>query len=119
MPTIDMPLEQLKQYTGRNPRPDDFDTYWERALSEMKAVDPQVELVKSSFSVPYAECYDLYFTGVGGARIHSKYVKPTHVQEPHPAVVQFHGYSGNAGDWSDKLIYASLGYSIAAMDCRG
>ena len=45
MPLIDMPLEELKTYTGRNPRPADFDAYWDRALAEMRAVDPKVELV--------------------------------------------------------------------------
>jgi cephalosporin-C deacetylase len=119
MPLIDMPLEELSKYEGRNPRPADFDAYWERALAEMRATDPQVELVPSTFQVPYAECFDLYFTGVRGARIHAKYVRPKHVTAPHPAVVQFHGYTGNSGDWSDKLVYASLGFSIAALDCRG
>jgi len=119
MPLIDMPLEQLKQYQGINPRPDDFDAYWERAITEMKAVDPQVELVPSPFQTPAAECFDLYFTGVRGARIHAKYVRPRNATEPHPAVVLFHGYSGNAGDWADKLAYASLGFSVLAMDCRG
>jgi cephalosporin-C deacetylase len=119
MPQIDMPLEKLKQYEGRNPRPEDFDAYWSRALEEMKAVNANVELVPSSFNVPSADCFDLYFTGVRGARIHAKYVRPKNVPGPHPAIVQFHGYTGSAGDWSDKLIYASLGFSIISMDCRG
>jgi cephalosporin-C deacetylase len=119
MPQVDMPLEKLKQYEGRNPCPEDFDAYWSRALEEMKSVDANVELVPSSFSVPFADCFDLYFTGVRGARIHAKYVRPKNVPEPHPAIIQFHGYSGSAGDWSDKLIYASLGFSIISMDCRG
>ncbi len=42
---IDMPFEELKTYTGRNPRPADFDSYWDRALTEMRSVDPKVELV--------------------------------------------------------------------------
>ena len=28
-------------------------------------------------------------------------------------------YSGNSGDWSDKLAYAASGFSVAALDCRG
>lgn len=119
MPFIDMPLEELLKYEGRNPRPDDFDEYWDRALAEMRAVKPEVELVESEFQVPYADCYDLYFTGVRGARIHAKYVRPKNVPTPHPAILQFHGYTGNAGDWCDKLGYASLGYSVLAMDVRG
>ncbi|SEB81415.1 acetylxylan esterase [Paenibacillus sp. GP183] len=119
MPLVDMPLERLVKYEGRNPRPADFDPYWDRALAEMKAVDPQMELIPSEFQVPFAECFDLYFTGVRGARIHAKYVRPKNAPGKHPAVVQFHGYSGNAGDWHDKLVYAALGFSIASMDCRG
>ncbi|WJH32610.1 acetylxylan esterase [Paenibacillus aurantius] len=118
MPLVDMSLDKLHAYQGRNPRPEDFDAYWERALEEMKAVDPQVELVPSAFQVPFAECFDLYFTGVRGARIHAKYVRPKK-EGKHPAVVQFHGYTGHAGDWSDKLVYAALGYSVLSMDCRG
>lgn len=119
MPLIDMPLEQLKAYRGINPRPADFDAYWERALAEMRAVDPQIELVPSDFATPTAECFDLYFTGVRGARIHAKYLRPRQASEPHPAVVLFHGYTGSAGDWADKLAYVSLGFSVLAMDCRG
>lgn len=119
MPTIDMPLEQLKSYEGRNPRPADFDAYWDRALDELRAVDPQVELIPSSFQTPQAECFDLYFTGVRGARVHAKYIRPKNVEGRHPAVLQFHGYTGNAGDWNDKLAYASLGFSVLALDCRG
>ncbi|BCK00061.1 alpha/beta fold hydrolase [Anaerocolumna chitinilytica] len=119
MPMIDMPLEELKRYQGINPRPKDFTEYWERALLEMKAVDPKVELVPASFQVPYAECFDLYFTGVRDARIHVKYVRPKSVQEKHPAVLMFHGYGGKGGDWSDKLVFAAQGYSVFAMDCRG
>ncbi|MNO17889.1 Cephalosporin-C deacetylase [compost metagenome] len=119
MPIVDMPLEQLKTYTGINPRPVDFDEYWERALAEMRMVDPQIELVPSGVQVPNVECFDLYFTGVKGARIHAKYARPKHAEAHHPAVVLFHGYSGHAGDWMDKLAYVSLGFSVLAMDCRG
>ncbi|MCE5218476.1 acetylxylan esterase [bacterium] len=119
MPLIDMPLEQLRSYQGRNPRPDDFDEYWEEALREMHAVDPQVALEPAEFQVPGAECFDLWFTGVRGARIHAKYLRPAQVTAPHPAVVMFHGYSGSSGDWHDKLSYVAMGYSIVALDCRG
>lgn len=47
MPIVDMPLAELKTYQGRNPRPADFEEYWDRAVAEMNAVDPKVELVES------------------------------------------------------------------------
>jgi len=120
MPLIDMPLHELQQYSGINPRPDDFDMYWDAALAEMRAVDAQPELVPSDFQTPFAECFDLYYTGVRGARIHAKYLRPRNRSAtPHPAVLQFHGYSGSSGDWQDKLGWVGLGFSIAALDCRG
>ncbi len=114
-----MPLHELKQYTGRNPRPADHDSYWDRALAEMHATDPMVELVPHAMNAPYAECFDMYFTGVRGARIHAKYVRPARPRGKHPAVLQFHGYSVNSGEWSEKLKWAALGFSVAALDCRG
>jgi cephalosporin-C deacetylase len=61
----------------------------------------------------------MFFTGVGGSRVHAKLLKPKRAETPHPALVMFHGYSGNSGDWSDKLGYVALGYTVAALDCRG
>jgi cephalosporin-C deacetylase len=114
-----MPLHELKEYRGRNPRPADHDAYWERALAEMRATDPRVELVPHAMNAPYAECFDMYFTGVRGARIHAKYVRPAAPRGKHPAVLQFHGYSVNSGEWSEKLKWAARGFSVAALDCRG
>lgn len=119
MPLIDMSLEKLHAYEGRNPKPADFDEYWTRALEEMKSVDANVELVPAELKVPHAECFHLYYTGVRGARIHAKYIRPKGLAAPAPAVLQFHGYSGQSGDWLDKLAYASLGVSVFSLDCRG
>jgi len=120
MPVLDLPLEQLKTYQGLGPRPADHPKFWEAALAEMRGLDPQIEMVHAEFQTPFAECFSLYFTGVGGARIHAKYLRPRVADgEKHPAVLQFHGYTGNSGDWTDKLPYVALGYSMFSMDCRG
>ena len=119
MPLIDKPLAELRTYTGRNPRPADFDSFWDTSLAEMKALDARVELTPARFTAPGVDCFDLFFTGVGGARVHAKYLRPKSAPKPHPAVVIFHGYSGNSGDWFDKLAWTALGYSVLALDCRG
>jgi cephalosporin-C deacetylase len=119
MAVIDMPLEELMKYEGSSSCPDDIDEYWESALAEMKAVEPRVEIVPSDFSTSFADCFDLYFTGVGGARIHAKYLRPQNVLQPCPAIIEFHGYAGNAGDWYTKLGYVAEGFVVVAMDCRG
>jgi len=114
-----MPLAELRAYQGVNPKPADFDAFWERGLAEMRATDPQIELVPAHFQTTYADCFHLYFTGVGGARLHAKFVRPKQQTQPGPALLMFHGYSMNAGEWLDKLAYAAAGFTVAALDCRG
>jgi cephalosporin-C deacetylase len=117
--TFDFPLERLKTYRGINPCPTDFEAFWNKSVAEMQAIDPQVSLTPSEFQTPFAECLDLYFTGVGGARVYAKLLRPRNANAPHPAVLLFHGYTGDSGDWTDKLGYVSNGYTVAALDCRG
>ena len=117
--TFDLPLEQLEQYQGCNPRPKDFDKYWDESLEEIKSIDPQIEILPSEFKTDFAQCSHLYFTGIGGARVHAKLIQPKNSEKPNPAVLMFHGYYGHSGDWSGKLNYAANGYTVAALDCRG
>lgn len=120
MPLLfDMPLDQLKSYQGRNPKPADFDTFWDAALKKMRAADPQLELKPAGLKLPFAECFDMYWTGAGGARVYAKLVRPTKAAKPHPAILKFHGYTGNCGDWYDALPFAAMGWTVAMLDCRG
>ncbi len=119
MPLIDMPVEKLEKYNGTNPKPSDFEEYWDKAIAEMKSTDPQVTLTKPKFQSPGAECYDLYFTGVNGARVYAKHVRPANISGKIPAVLLFHGYSGNSGEWCNLLKYVQAGFAVFAMDARG
>jgi cephalosporin-C deacetylase len=117
--TFDFPIEELKAYQGRNPRPSDFDEFWDKSLAEMLSTEPKVELLPAKFQASGAECFHMYFTGVGEARLHAKLLRPSHSSAPHPAVLMFHGYLIDSGDWSDKLSYVAQGFTVAALDCRG
>ena len=120
MPLLfDMPLEQLPAYQSSSPRPPDFDAWWQRALAEQRAQEPQPELVPAAFQTGFADCFHLYFTGVRGARVHAKFLRPQAPASPGPAVLMFHGYAGNAGPWLDKLGYVAQGFTVASMDVRG
>lgn len=113
-------VEDLLKYSGISPKPDDFDAYWERALKELDAQPLDYELVEADFQTPLADCYHLYFTGVGGARVHAKFAKPKQLpSEKGPGLALFHGYHSGSGDWSDKASYAAHGITVIAMDCRG
>lgn len=116
---IDMPLSELKSYAGISPRPDDFDEYWNRGLKELDSYGTEYELVPATIQTKLVACYHLYFTGVGGARIHCKLVRPKKDNQKGPGLVYFHGYSVDSGDWSDKITLAAHGVTVLAMDCRG
>jgi len=119
MPLVDMPLAELEKYQGRNPRPADFDTFWDAGLSEMRSIDPKPELKPHAIALRSAECFHLRFTSVGGARIYAKFLRPKRAEGRAPVVLQFHGYSGSSGDWTDKLNFISEGFCVAVLDCRG
>ncbi len=119
MPLLDKPIAELEVYTGRNPCPTDHAEYWERALAEMREQSRTIELQPASFQIPSADCFNLYFKGVRGAKVHAKYLRPKHADPKHPAILEFHGYSGSSGDWSSKLRWLAHGYSVISMDCRG
>jgi len=104
MPEFEMPLDQLRSYQGRNPRPADFDAYWDRALSDLDATPPALELAPHPNPARFAECFDLWFTGVGGARVHAQYLRPRS-EGPHPAILRFHGYGDLARDAYEEVTY--------------
>lgn len=119
MAIVDMPLEELQKYRGISPRPADFDAYWDRALSELDRQDMSYRLERASFTAPGVSFFDLWFTGVGGAKLHAKFCRPEHIEDKIPAIALFHGYTGNCGSWFSKLPYAQSGVAIAALDVRG
>lgn len=119
MPLVDMPLEELKSYQGISPKPSDFDSYWSESLNELESVNPDIELIEADFQVPGFSCCHLYFNGVGGARIHAKLIKPVITEKSCSAVLRFHGYRCNCGDWFELLPYAVCGSVVASLDCRG
>ena len=120
MPLIDMPLEKLYQFEGLNERPADMEEYWDRAIAEMEALGTGCELIPAGFQIPGAECFELYFTGVGGARIHGRLARPKRqAGVRHPGVCIFHGYSGSGGSFSGLLRWVAAGFVAVNLDCRG
>lgn len=56
--------------------PDDFDDYWKRALKEMKSVDANLEMKPTNLNLKNQESFEIWFTGVGNARIYCRYMRP-------------------------------------------
>ncbi|MHC1787500.1 MAG: acetylxylan esterase [Christensenellales bacterium] len=118
MPVFEMPFQEMLRYQGTNPKPADFEAYWQRGLEEMHALGTGCDLVPAAFQAPGVSCYDLWFQGVQGARVYAKLLLPKGAQHG-PGLVRFHGYTGDSGDWTQHLPYAQAGFAVAALDCRG
>ena len=119
MPLIDMPLDKLKVYQGRNPRPADFDEFWDRSLAEMNSIDPEADFAPYAFASNIADCFELRFKSTKNAIIYAKFSRPKNITGKIPAVLNFHGLSGSGMSWSSMMGYVSQGYCIASLDCRG
>ena len=119
MPLIDMPLDKLKVYQGRNPRPADFDEFWDRSLAEMNSIDPEADFAPYAFASNIADCFELRFKSTKNAIIYAKFARPKNITGKIPAVLNFHGLSGSGMSWSSMMGYVSQGYCIASLDCRG
>ncbi len=119
MPVIDMPVKELLQYQGRNEKPEDFDAYWDESIREMEVLGTEAEFIPAELQVRHAECYHVYFKGVGGSRVHGVYIKPKKVEKPLPAIIEFHGYGDSLRDFYSKMGWIAAGFCVAALDCRG
>lgn len=120
MALYDMPKEKLFEYTGSSPKPNDFEKFWAEALAELDTFDADPQFIPAKdFACKSAECYDLFFTGTKGARVHAKYVKPKNADGKMPAVMAFHGYSSQSGSWNRNLKFTAEGIAVARLDCRG
>lgn len=119
MPILDMPLDELKQYQGRSPRPNDLDAFWDANLKEAAELDPMPVFTPYPFPSKHVDCYELRFQSTKGATIYAKYLCPKDTSRQYPAVLHFHGLGGASAPWTELLAYASEGVCIASMDVRG
>jgi cephalosporin-C deacetylase len=114
-----MSLDKLKAYLGINPRPADFDEFWDRSIAEMNAIDPQPQFTPYPLESKIVDFFELRFKSTKGATIYAKVARPKNIEGKMPAVLRFHGLSGDGGHWSSLLTYASQGFVVASLDSRG
>ena len=96
-------IEALGGYYGATPKPADFEAFWQARMAEADAVplDYTVTQAKEVPSWDSCDFLDLWFTGMAGARIYAKYLRP-HSDKPVPLVLQFHGYPGASRSFAEQ-----------------
>jgi cephalosporin-C deacetylase len=118
MPSIDMPVEQLRQYKPTLYREADFETYWETTIAEATKQPLNGDLIPYDLPTRNVECYAVRFDGFRGGRIAGWYLRPA-ASGRFPGLCIYHGYSGRAPRPMDMLAYAAQGLCVLSMDCRG
>ncbi|MBF6977981.1 acetylxylan esterase [Aerococcaceae bacterium zg-BR22] len=112
-------IEKWKNYNGSNSKPLDFDDFWECNKIEVEELGLDYELKKYELYSNVADAYQLFFSGVDGAKIYAQFVTPKKFEGKIPLIMQFHGYHTNSGDWTDKISHAAEGYASISLDVRG
>jgi len=120
MPTIDLPLAELKSYLPPLTREDDFASFWDenRRLSAEQPLNPEL--------TPYdhpavVSVYKVFYDGFGGGRICGWYLVPKYPMpaQGYPAMIVAHGYSGSKGQPADHFAWVLQGFAVLALDTRG
>ena len=118
MPSIDMPLEQLRQYKPSLYREADFEEFWDQTIAEATRQPLHAELIPFDLPAKGLESFAVRFDGFGGGRIAGWYVRPEAAGK-FPGVCIYHGYSGRAPRPIELVSLASQGMCVLSMDCRG
>lgn len=122
MPSIDWPLERLRDYRPSLPRPADFDAFWQTTLAASAGQPINLELIPYHLAAPAVEAFAVRLDGFadGGAppRLAGWYVRPK-AGDRLPGMVFFHGYSQRGARPLDLLALAGQGFCCMSLDCRG
>lgn len=122
MPFSAQRLAELEACRGKNPIPADFDEFWAARMAEADAVPLDYEILPSDQVPELGSCayFDLYFTGMGDARVYAKYAMPkVPGSGPVPLVLQFHGYPGCTRSWAEQSSWPGIGCAVLSMDNPG
>jgi cephalosporin-C deacetylase len=120
MPSIDWPLEKLKEYQPPLYREADFDDYWRSTIAEAVKQPLNAELIPYDLPARGVQCFAVRFDGFMGSRLAGWYLRPdSAAAEKFPGLCVYHGYSGRATRPLDLLAYAQQGICVLSMDTRG
>ena len=118
MPSIDMPLDRLRDYRPALYREKDFESFWKNTIAEAVQQPLGVELTPYDLPARDVDCFSLRFDGFKGGKIAGWYLRPKS-SGIHPALCIYHGYSMRAARPMDMLPFAAQGICVLSMDTRG
>ena len=118
MPSIDMPLEQLRQYKPSLYRESNFEAFWDSTLADAVKQPINAELIPCDLKARGLDGFAVRFDAFQSGRLAGWYVRP-HGNGKFPGLCIYHGYSGRGPRPLELITYASQGICVLSMDCRG
>jgi cephalosporin-C deacetylase len=118
MPSIDMPIDRLREYKPSLYRENDFEAFWDDTINLAVRQPLNAELIPYDLSARGVDTFAVRFDGLGGGRIAGWYLRPS-TNGKFPGVCCYHGYSARGQRPLDLLNLASQGLCVLSMDCRG
>ncbi|MFK8907176.1 acetylxylan esterase [Streptomyces sp. YS-3] len=121
MPLTDLGLDELIGHRPQVSVPKDFDTFWQRTLTEARSHDQAVkaERVTAHHRLSTVEVDDVRFPGWDGEPVAAWLLRPRAADGPLPVVVTFLGYCAGRGLPTDHLLWSAAGYAHLVVDSRG
>ncbi len=108
MAFFDMLLDQLEVYRPEVYEPSDFDAFWSKTLSEVRAYPLNAVFEPVDYGFRTVETFDVTFSGYAGQPIKGWFIIPSNRTTPLPCVVEYIGYGGGRGFVTDWLLWARL-----------
>ena len=119
MPQYEMPEADLVRYRSSVQPPDELDDFWERTISQARAMTWPVRMTAVETGLRLATTYDVTFPGFGGDPIRAWYHRPIHAPARLPIVVRFQGYGGGRGAAHQAGLWVMAGFACLEVDTRG
>lgn len=119
MPQTDLPVEELRAYSGRTDPPADLADFWSGTLREARTHwrAPTAEPVATG--VRLVDTFDVGFSGFGGHPIRAWYHRPAGGSADLPVVVRYQGYGRGRGLAHEVPLWPLAGYACLDVDTRG
>lgn len=119
MPLFDLPIDQLERYAPTVPEPADFDAFWAATLAQAATPPVITDIRPAPTDLRLVDSWDVTFAGFAGDPVRAWFTRPTDVDGPLPAVVEYVGYGRGRGLPIERLTWPVAGYAHLLMDCRG
>ncbi len=118
MPSIDLPIEELRAYAPPPYPPADLDGFWRRTLEAAAAQPLGLTLVPHDLALRGVDIFEVGFDGLDNGHLAGWYLRPRGGTRL-PGVVVYHGYSSRAPRPLELYILAAQGVAVLSIDCRG